>query len=70
MALSLAAGALAHWTWNVVCREVVTLATKRDLEPIAHGDDRIMSFFGRAMGWRDGDMWEVCCGSVMFECGP
>ena len=44
------AGVLAHWALDVVRRKVATFATKRDLEPIAHGDDRIMSFFGRAMG--------------------
>ena len=30
-ALFLAAGVLAHWTWDVVCRKVATLAAKRDL---------------------------------------
>ena len=65
-----AAGVLTHWARIVVCRKVATFAAKRDLEPIAHGDVHITLFLGRAMGRRDGDMWEVCCGSVMFEREP
>ena len=65
-----AVGVSTRWARVVVCRKVATFAAKRDLEPIAHGDDWITSIFGRAMGWRDGDMWEVCRGGVMFECEP
>ena len=65
-----AAGVLAYWARIVVCRKVATLAAKRDLEPLAHGDDHIMSFFGRAMGWRDDNMRKVCRGSAIFEREP
>ena len=34
-----AAGVPAYWAPDVVRRKVATLAAKRDLEPIAHGDD-------------------------------
>ena len=34
-----AAGVPAYWAPDVVRRKVATLAAKRGLEPIAHGDD-------------------------------
>ena len=49
-----AAGVPAYWAPDVVRRKVATLAAKRDLELLVHGDDHVMSSFGRAVGWRKG----------------